>query len=84
MEESGVLGLDMETRLGLMAPAGTPADVIARLNQSVNAVLIDPELQEAFIQRGYVAPLGPNTPETFKEVVAAEARKWDAASDDPT
>jgi tripartite-type tricarboxylate transporter receptor subunit TctC len=80
MEESGILGMDMETRLGLMAPAGTPAEVIARLNKSVNAVLMNPDLQEALTERGYVAPSGPNTPETFEAVVTAEAAKWEAIS----
>lgn len=79
MEESGVAGMDMETRFGLMAPAGTPDDVVARLNKAVNTVLMNPALQEAFIERGYVAPLGPNTPQTFQQVVEAEAVKWDAA-----
>lgn len=78
MEEAGVLGLDMESRFGLMAPAGTPAQVIARLNKSINTVLLNPELQEGFIARGYVAPLGPNTPETFENLVASEAVKWEA------
>jgi tripartite-type tricarboxylate transporter receptor subunit TctC len=78
MEESGVLGIDLETRFGMMVPAGTPAHVIARLNQSVNAALMNPDLQAAFIERGYVAPLGPNTPETFAALVATEAEKWEA------
>ncbi|WP_157792919.1 tripartite tricarboxylate transporter substrate-binding protein [Bordetella genomosp. 8] len=78
MEESGVIGMDMETRFGLMAPAGTPEDVIARLNRAVNAVLMNPALQAGFIARGYVAPLGRNTPESFQQLVAAEAAKWDA------
>jgi tripartite-type tricarboxylate transporter receptor subunit TctC len=78
MEESGILGLDMETRFGLMAPMGTPAEMITRLNKSINTVLMNQDLQEAFIERGYVAPLGPNTAETFQALVTTEGKKWEA------
>lgn len=80
MEESGVPGLDMETRFGLMVPAGTPEDVIGRLNGAVNTALMKPELQKAFIDRGYFAPLAPNTPEDFRNLVAAESLKWESIS----
>ncbi|CAM4058859.1 tripartite tricarboxylate transporter substrate-binding protein [Bordetella bronchialis] len=78
MEEAGVPGIDLETRFGLMAPPGTPPHVIARLNESVNAALMNATLQEAFVARGYVVPGGPNTPELFKALVAGEAGKWGA------
>jgi tripartite-type tricarboxylate transporter receptor subunit TctC len=76
MEEAGIPGVDMETWFGLMAPAGTPPQVIARLNECLNTLLMDAGLQEAFMARGFVAPLGPNTPHTFRDLIRAEIDTW--------
>jgi tripartite-type tricarboxylate transporter receptor subunit TctC len=76
MEEAGVPGVDMETWFGLMAPAGTPPQVIGRLNQCLNTLFLDPVLREAFMARGFVAPPGPNTPHTFQTLIAAETETW--------
>ncbi|HTK02358.1 MAG TPA: tripartite tricarboxylate transporter substrate binding protein [Bordetella sp.] len=78
MEESGVLGVDLETWFGFVAPAGTPAQLVARLNESVNKVLMNSDLQTAYMAQGYVAPLRPNTPETFGCLIAEEAERWAA------
>ena len=59
-----------------MAPAGTPPHVIKRLNDSVNTVLLKPEVQEAFTSQGYVAPLRPNTPETLRQLIVEETERW--------
>ena len=76
VEETGILGLNLDTWFGLMAPAGTPPHVAQRLNDSINAVLLDPALQAAFMAQGYVAPLQPNTPDTFGRIVADEIERW--------
>ncbi|ARP82594.1 MFS transporter [Bordetella genomosp. 8] len=76
VEETGVLGLNLDTWFGLMAPAGTPPHVAKRLNDSINAVLLNPALQQAFTEQGYVAPLQPNTPDTFGFLVSQEIRLW--------
>jgi tripartite-type tricarboxylate transporter receptor subunit TctC len=78
LEEAGVPGVDSEIWFGLMAPAGTPPQVIAQLNACVNAILMDAELQRAFMEGGYVAPLQPNTPETFGRFIAEETTRWTA------
>lgn len=61
---------------GVMAPAGTPKDVIAQLNRQINAVLADPEV------RGYFAGLGMQptggTPEAFGRHIADETGRWRA------
>lgn len=77
-EEAGLLGLGLETWFALMAPGGTPPHVTERLNASVNTVLNIPQLQKAFMERGYVAPLGPNTPGTLRELIAEETQRWAA------
>jgi tripartite-type tricarboxylate transporter receptor subunit TctC len=76
MEESGVRGVDMDTWFGLMAPAGTPAPIIGQLSACLNTLLLDPALQEALMSRGFVAPFGPNTPDTFRKLIAVETETW--------
>lgn len=76
MEESGVLGVDLETWFGLMAPAGTPTDLVSTLNECANKILMNRGLQKAFMVQGYVAPLRPNTPGTFGRLLSEETERW--------
>jgi tripartite-type tricarboxylate transporter receptor subunit TctC len=76
VEESGFSGVSLDAWFGLMAPAGTPMSAIARLNDSINAIMHNPEVQEAFTSQGYVAPLRPNTPETLGQLIAEETERW--------
>ncbi|OZI61458.1 tripartite tricarboxylate transporter substrate binding protein [Bordetella genomosp. 11] len=78
LDETGFPGLSVDTWFGLMAPAGTPQRVAQRLNESINAVLLNPALQAAFMAQGYVAPLQPNTAETFGQLIAEETERWTA------
>jgi tripartite-type tricarboxylate transporter receptor subunit TctC len=64
MAESGVRDVNLETWFGLMAPAGTPPQVIATLNEAVNAVLKKPSLQGVLVAQGYDLPLQRNTSAT--------------------
>ncbi len=56
-QESGVNGLVLDQWLGLFAPAGTPPEVIARLNAEVNKALTDPALRERFAKSA-LEPVG--------------------------
>lgn len=76
MEEAGVLGVDLETWFGLLAPAGTSSTLISRLNECANNILMNRRLQNAFMTQGYVAPLRPNTPDTFADLIAQETERW--------
>ena len=78
LEEAGVPGLDLGAWHGLVVPAGTPADVIAKLNKSMNIALQDPELREAMERIAFVPPQAPNTPEGFKAFIAEETERWTA------
>jgi tripartite-type tricarboxylate transporter receptor subunit TctC len=73
--EAGLPGLAMEAWYGLMAPAGTPPQTVARLNESINAVLGKQDLQDSLIQLAYV-PAPRNTPEELAELIAQETEKW--------
>ena len=76
IEEAGVPGLDLGAWHGLVAPAGTPADVIAKLNKSINTALQDPELRETMERMAFIPPPAPNTPEGFKAFIAEETERW--------
>ena len=68
--ESGFPGYQVDVWFGLLAPAKTPRDVIARLNAEANKALEQPPLREKLIT-GFYEPLG-GTPERFADVIAAD------------
>ena len=72
--ESGVPGYDVTSWYGLMAPAGTPADIIARLNSAAATALGRPEVKERFSTTD-LEP-GGSTPEQFGSFVRSEVAKW--------
>lgn len=78
LAESGLPGFDVESWFGLVAPAGTPQPVIARLNEALNQALASPALQASYSQAGFYAPTTPNTPETFAKKIDSEIDKWAA------
>jgi len=59
---------------GLFAPAGTPRDIVARLNVEVVRALESPEIKGFFSPQGFV--VAGSTPEQFKALVEAEVTKW--------
>jgi tripartite-type tricarboxylate transporter receptor subunit TctC len=72
--ESGVPGFESNGAFGIVAPAGTPADVIGRLNAAFVRVLHDPDVVRRIRDLG-AEPL-PMTPAEFGAFVEAETRKW--------
>ena len=67
-------GFSIDTWWGLVAPAGTPKDVIARLNQAFVAALNSPEAQTRFA--GLMAEPVPTTPEGFGALMKTELTKY--------
>jgi tripartite-type tricarboxylate transporter receptor subunit TctC len=75
--ESGALpGYDVTTWYGLFAPSGTPAIVITKLNQTVNAILAEADTQERLTKAGVVVQ--GSSPEAFGQHMAAEFSRWNA------
>lgn len=72
--EAGYAGFDALAWNGLFAPAGTPADVIARINADVNAAMADPAFKQNMLKQGLI--IGGGTPAAFKTFIEAETRKW--------
>jgi tripartite-type tricarboxylate transporter receptor subunit TctC len=74
MAEAGVPDCVAQSFFGLVAPAGTPASVIARINAAANQGLQTPQMQRLV---GNVSSVSaPNTPAQFAEFIAANYRKW--------
>jgi tripartite-type tricarboxylate transporter receptor subunit TctC len=69
-----VPGYEASVWYGIVAPKGTPAEIIDKLNQAVNAVLANPELKARLADLGG-APM-PMTPAEFGKLVADETAKW--------
>ena len=78
VHESGVPGFNGNSWLGLVAPAGTPKEVVARLSEEVAKILHAPEVRERFIAQG-VEPVG-STPEQFAAFIEAEMPRWASAA----
>jgi tripartite-type tricarboxylate transporter receptor subunit TctC len=76
MIESGVAGFMVTSFEGVVAPAGTPPAVVARLNAVINESVASAELQARFVQLGIQPSIG--TPQEFAAFFAAEFRKWAA------
>jgi tripartite-type tricarboxylate transporter receptor subunit TctC len=74
MIEGGLDGFVALTFTGVMAPAGTPAPVVAKLNAAVNESLKAPELVAALAKLG--AEVRPGSPEEFGAFLARERDKW--------
>jgi tripartite-type tricarboxylate transporter receptor subunit TctC len=69
-----VPGFEASTWQGIGAPAGTPAEIVAKLNAQINAALGDPGIQQRLAALGST-PM-PMTSADFKNFIAAEIDKW--------
>src|SRR5690349_6536560 len=74
MAEAGVPGFDISTWSGLLAPAGTPPDVVAKWNADVTRILSAPDMRERLAAQG--AEAAPDTPAEFSRFIATEIAKY--------
>ena len=74
VQEAGVPGYEVTTWYALWAPAGTPQDVINKLQQEVAKAMTSQQLKDVWAQQG--ASPGGNTPSEFGAFVKAEIAKW--------
>jgi tripartite-type tricarboxylate transporter receptor subunit TctC len=74
VSDSGVPGYDVTSWNGMLAPAGTPPEIVKRLNTEYNKIIGDPEMGKRMIANGYEPVGGP--PEKFGEQIRAELAKW--------
>ena len=74
MAEAGLPGFDASTWTGLLAPAGTSRDIVARLNRDITASVRMPEVRERLAEQGFDVLSG--TPAEFGAYLRAEIAKW--------
>lgn len=76
LAESGLANFESYNWQGVIAPKGTPREIVLRLNQELNAILRQPDMREAILSQAS-EPVG-GTPEEFAAFIKAEAAKWSA------
>ncbi|WP_241070009.1 Bug family tripartite tricarboxylate transporter substrate binding protein [Achromobacter insuavis] len=72
--EAGVPGMEAATFTGLLAPKGTPPEVLARLSQALEKILSQPEIIQRFQELG--ADAQASSPADFNRYLAAEDARW--------
>ncbi|WP_038216049.1 Bug family tripartite tricarboxylate transporter substrate binding protein [Xenophilus azovorans] len=73
--EQGYKGYDVSVFFGIVAPAGTPADRVARLNKAFTEVLATPKVKELFASQG-LEPAPDHSPQQLARFITAETAKW--------
>ena len=74
VSESGLPGYLSGTWYGVLAPAGTPADIVTRLSEAIRRVLASTELTASFAAKGIEA--AANSPQEFATMMRTESDKW--------
>jgi len=80
MAEAGLPGYETSTWGGLLAPAGTPKPVVAKLATEVTRILALPDVKQKLLDTG-VEPVG-GTPEQFNSFISTEIAKWGKVAKD--
>jgi tripartite-type tricarboxylate transporter receptor subunit TctC len=74
LAEAGLKGFEADQWYGIVAPAGTPAAIVARLNAQINLALATPELKTRLQGEGAIA--NPTSPDLFGAYIAQELVRW--------
>ncbi|MCW3155514.1 tripartite tricarboxylate transporter substrate binding protein [Achromobacter spanius] len=74
-EEAGVPKMFASAWYGIVAPAGTPSEVVQRLNKEVNAVVATPEVKQRMENMGALVPAG-QSPEQFGAFIQSEIKRY--------
>jgi tripartite-type tricarboxylate transporter receptor subunit TctC len=74
LHEAGIPGYDVTSWAGLFAPAGTPGEIVTRLNDEVRKIIADPDAKAKIAVTGFDAFSGP--PETLAAFVQSELATW--------
>jgi tripartite-type tricarboxylate transporter receptor subunit TctC len=74
MAQSGIAGYVVPAVQGIMAPAGTPRDIVMRINSTLNAALATEDVKKGLLAQG--AEAAPSTPEEYGELLASEMQRY--------
>jgi tripartite-type tricarboxylate transporter receptor subunit TctC len=74
MKEAGYPNVQLENWYGMFAPAGTPRDVVSKVNGEINAQLATPAVKDELAKQG-LNPVG-GSPARLAELVRSELARW--------
>jgi tripartite-type tricarboxylate transporter receptor subunit TctC len=74
MKEAGLDGVEVVVWYGVLAPAGTPSEIVHKLADGIQRAAHDPEMRKRMLEQG-AAPVG-NTPEEFAKLLREEVARW--------
>jgi tripartite-type tricarboxylate transporter receptor subunit TctC len=74
LQEAGVPGYEASVWLALLAPAGTPRDIVTKLNTEINKLMSSPEARKAMFDAG--VEVSTSTPEAMTDYMALEMVRW--------
>lgn len=74
LQEAGLAGFDIGTWFGVLAPAGTPDEIVARLNKDINTILSSPDFQARMRKQGAEPMMG--SPADFAKRIDEETKKF--------
>jgi tripartite-type tricarboxylate transporter receptor subunit TctC len=75
IDEQGLKGYDVSVFFGIVAPAGTPAPVVEKLNAAFNSAMADPGVKQTLETQGIV-PAEDKTPQGLAHFINSEVDKW--------
>jgi tripartite-type tricarboxylate transporter receptor subunit TctC len=75
MDEAGIKGFNLDAWAGLVAPAGTPPDVVKKLNAALRPIIDSPEAQKRFKNVGFEA--FSSSPVDFGDFIKAQLVEWE-------
>ena len=76
--EAGVPGYEANNMVGILAPAGTPRDIVTKLHQEIMRILALPDVRDRLLTAG-IEPAAVITPDQFADYLRSEVVKWGQA-----
>ena len=73
-QEEGVADADVTNYWGIVAPAGTPPDIVAKLNREIQKILGEPEVRERLEREG--AEVDGGSPDRLGQIIANDLARW--------
>jgi len=75
LQESGLAGYEVTEWFGMLAPAGTPSEIVTRMNREVVKIMTSPEVSERLTAQGF--EVIANSPEAFAAAWRSDIAKWE-------
>ncbi|CAB3858071.1 Bug family tripartite tricarboxylate transporter substrate binding protein [Achromobacter ruhlandii] len=73
-KEAGFPGVIVESNYGIIAPTGTPPEIVQKMSQAIAETLAEPALRQKMIDQGAIPTA--TTPEAYQALMQAESKKW--------